>query len=73
MNRRAIAAPLGINAARIISEADIVPNRSAGYRLLDGALHLTVLDMAKATWDTCGLARPPQRLPYHALRYTMIR
>ena len=30
--------PLGMNTARIISEADIVPNRSAGYRLLKGEL-----------------------------------
>jgi CubicO group peptidase (beta-lactamase class C family) len=59
--------PLGMYTARIISEADIVPNRAAGYRLVqdelknqewvspslnttaDGALYLTVLDMAK--WD----------------------
>src|SRR5438876_1313663 len=59
--------PLGMTTARIISEADIVPNRAAGYRLLkgelknqewvsptlnttaDGALYLTVYDMAK--WD----------------------
>ncbi|MGB8654632.1 MAG: serine hydrolase domain-containing protein [Candidatus Acidiferrales bacterium] len=30
--------PLGMSATRIISEADIVPNRSSGYRLVDGAL-----------------------------------
>ena len=59
--------PLGMNTARIISEADIVMNRAAGYHLVkgelknqewvspslnttaDGALYLTVLDMAK--WD----------------------
>ena len=59
--------PLRMNTARIISEADIVPNRAAGYRLVkgelknqdwvspslnttaDGALYLTVYDMAK--WD----------------------
>jgi CubicO group peptidase (beta-lactamase class C family) len=59
--------PLGMNTARIISEADIVPNRAAGYVLVkdelknqewvspslnttaDGALYLTVYDMAK--WD----------------------
>jgi CubicO group peptidase (beta-lactamase class C family) len=59
--------PLQMNTARIISEEDIVPNRSAGYRLVkgelknqqwvapslnttaDGALYLTVYDMAK--WD----------------------
>lgn len=28
--------PLGMNTTRIISEADLVPNRSAGYRLVDG-------------------------------------
>jgi CubicO group peptidase (beta-lactamase class C family) len=59
--------PLGMNTARIISEAHIVPNRAAGYTLVkgelknqawvsptlnttaDGALYLTVYDMAK--WD----------------------
>lgn len=59
--------PLGMTTSRIISEADIVPNRAAGYRLVkgelknqdwvsptlnttaDGALYLTVYDMAK--WD----------------------
>jgi len=30
--------PLGMRSTRIISEADIVPNRSAGYRLLNGEL-----------------------------------
>jgi CubicO group peptidase (beta-lactamase class C family) len=62
-----IFAPLGMETARVISEADIVPNRAAGYRLADGvlknqewvapmlnttadgALYLTVLDMAR--WD----------------------
>jgi CubicO group peptidase (beta-lactamase class C family) len=59
--------PLGMNTARIISEADVIPNRAAGYRIVrgelknqdwvspsvnttaDGALYLTVYDMAK--WD----------------------
>lgn len=59
--------PLGMRATRIISEADIVPNRAAGYRAdehglknqdwvspslnttADGALYVTVLDLAK--WD----------------------
>lgn len=59
--------PLGMTTARIISEADIVPNRAAGYALVkgelknqmwvspslnttaDGALYLSVLDMAK--WE----------------------
>lgn len=30
--------PLGMNTARVISEADIVPNRAAGYRLVKGEL-----------------------------------
>lgn len=30
--------PLGMTRARIISEEDIVPNRAAGYRLINGAL-----------------------------------
>ena len=30
--------PLGMNATRIVSEADIVPNRAAGYRLVKGRL-----------------------------------
>ena len=30
--------PLGMTTARIISEADIVPNRAAGYRLVNGQL-----------------------------------
>jgi len=33
-----VFAPLGMKSARIISEADIVRNRSAGYQLLDGDL-----------------------------------
>jgi CubicO group peptidase (beta-lactamase class C family) len=59
--------PLKMTTARVISEADIVPNRAAGYLIMqgqlknqnwvspsmnttaDGALYLTVLDMAK--WD----------------------
>ncbi|HTG31555.1 MAG TPA: serine hydrolase [Thermoanaerobaculia bacterium] len=65
--REKIFAPLGMTTARIIDEADIIPNRAAGYRLedgklknqlwvspvlnttADGAIYLTVLDMAK--WD----------------------
>jgi CubicO group peptidase (beta-lactamase class C family) len=65
--REKIFGPLGMTTARILSEADIVPNRADGYRLVkgelknqdwvsptlnttaDGALYLTVLDMAK--WD----------------------
>lgn len=30
--------PLGMTTARVISEADIVPNRAAGYRLVNGQL-----------------------------------
>src|SRR6185503_2626428 len=30
--------PLGMKTARVISEADIVPNRAAGYRLVNGVL-----------------------------------
>ena len=30
--------PLGMTTARVISEADIVPHRAAGYRLVDGEL-----------------------------------
>ncbi len=30
--------PLGMKTARVISEEDIVPNRAAGYRLVDGVL-----------------------------------
>jgi CubicO group peptidase (beta-lactamase class C family) len=67
MLREKIFGPLGMMTARILTEADIVPNRADGYRLVkgelknqdwvsptlnttaDGALYLTVLDMAK--WD----------------------
>ncbi len=30
--------PLGMTSTRIISESDIIPNRAAGYRLVDGEL-----------------------------------
>lgn len=36
--REFIFGPLGMRTTRIISEADIVPNRAAGYRLVDGEL-----------------------------------
>jgi CubicO group peptidase (beta-lactamase class C family) len=36
--RQRIFQPLGMQATRIISEVDIVPNRAAGYRLLKGEL-----------------------------------
>ena len=38
MLRDRIFKPLGMDTARVISEADIVPNRAAGYRLVDGTL-----------------------------------
>ena len=34
--RELIFQPLGMRTARVISESDIVPNRAAGYRLVDG-------------------------------------
>ena len=36
--RERVFAPLGMTTARVISEADIVPHRAAGYRLHDGDL-----------------------------------
>lgn len=36
--REKIFTPLGMTTARIIDEADIIPNRAAGYRLVDGEL-----------------------------------
>jgi D-alanyl-D-alanine carboxypeptidase len=33
-----VFAPLGMSHTRVISEADIIPNRAAGYRLKDGML-----------------------------------
>jgi CubicO group peptidase (beta-lactamase class C family)/virulence-associated protein VagC len=36
--RERIFGPLGMATARIINEADIIPNRSAGYRLVKGEL-----------------------------------
>ena len=72
--RERVFQPLGMETARVISEADIVPNRAGGYQLVegelknqewvspsvnttaDGALYLTVLDLAK--WDA-GTARRP--------------
>ena len=38
MLRDRVFTPLGMTTARVISEADIVPHRAAGYRLSDGAL-----------------------------------
>ena len=36
--RDSVFVPLGMRDSRVISEADIVPNRAAGYRLENGAL-----------------------------------
>jgi CubicO group peptidase (beta-lactamase class C family) len=36
--REKVFGPYGMSTARVISEADIVPNRAAGYRLLNGEL-----------------------------------
>ena len=36
--RERIFEPAGMTTARVISEADIVPNRAAGYRLVDGTV-----------------------------------
>jgi len=36
--RDSIFQPLGMPSARVISEADLVPNRAAGYRLVDGVV-----------------------------------
>ncbi|MGA2191611.1 MAG: serine hydrolase domain-containing protein, partial [Steroidobacteraceae bacterium] len=36
--QRRIFKPLGMSTTRIINEADIIPNRSAGYRLVKGRL-----------------------------------
>jgi D-alanyl-D-alanine carboxypeptidase len=36
--RERIFTPLGMTTARVISEADIVPGRAAGYRLVEGQL-----------------------------------
>jgi len=36
--RERIFTPLGMGSARIISEADIVPNRAAGYELVNGEI-----------------------------------
>jgi CubicO group peptidase (beta-lactamase class C family) len=36
--RERVFTPLGMRSARVISEADIVPNRAAGYQLVNGEL-----------------------------------
>jgi CubicO group peptidase (beta-lactamase class C family) len=38
MLQQRIFQPLGMETARIMSEADIIPNRAAGYRLAEGQL-----------------------------------
>ncbi len=42
--------PLGMTSTRIISEADIVPNRAAGYQLVDGKLKNQ--DWVAPLWNT---------------------
>jgi CubicO group peptidase (beta-lactamase class C family) len=36
--KKRVFSPLGMKTARVISEEDIVPNRAAGYRLVEGQL-----------------------------------
>ncbi len=36
--RKRVFEPLGMKTARVISEADIIPNRAAGYRFVNGEL-----------------------------------
>jgi len=36
--RQRIFTPLGMDTARVISEADIIPNRASGYRVVDGEI-----------------------------------
>src|SRR5580700_1781200 len=36
--QKRIFGPLGMTSTRVISEADIIPNRAAGYRLVNGQL-----------------------------------
>ena len=36
--QKRVFAPLGMSHTRVISEADIIPNRAAGYRLKDGTV-----------------------------------
>ena len=42
--------PLGMTSTRVISEADIVPNRAAGYQLVDGKLKNQ--DWVAPLWNT---------------------
>jgi CubicO group peptidase (beta-lactamase class C family) len=48
--RENIFQPLGMSTTRIIGEADIVPNRAAGYRLVDG--HLKNQEWVSPTLNT---------------------
>jgi CubicO group peptidase (beta-lactamase class C family) len=48
--REKIFQPLGMSTTRIIDEADIVPNRAAGYRLVDG--HLKNQEWVSPTLNT---------------------
>jgi CubicO group peptidase (beta-lactamase class C family) len=48
--QKRIFQPLGMSTARIIDEADIVPNRAAGYRLVDG--HLKNQEWVSPTLNT---------------------
>ena len=81
--------PLGMTTARVISEADIISNRAAGYRLVDGqlknqewvspstnstadgALYLTILDLAK--WDTALYTDWPLKQPTRELIWNQTR
>ncbi|MES1241747.1 MAG: serine hydrolase [Acidobacteriota bacterium] len=87
--REKIFEPLGMKTARIISEADIVPNRADGYReedgrlrnqdwvspslntTADGALYLTVLDLAK--WDAALYTEKLLRKPALDLLWTPVK
>jgi len=48
--KKKIFQPLGMSTARIIDEADIIPNRAAGYRLVDG--HLKNQEWVSPTLNT---------------------
>jgi CubicO group peptidase (beta-lactamase class C family) len=48
--QRRIFGPLGMSTTRIINEADIIPNRAAGYRVADG--HLKNQEWVSPTLNT---------------------
>jgi CubicO group peptidase (beta-lactamase class C family) len=48
--QKSIFQPLGMSTARIIDEADIIPNRAAGYRWVDG--HLKNQEWVSPTLNT---------------------